>query len=33
DNGFHLLTGGNDPVSLEWTDTSGAKHIQRLKGG
>jgi hypothetical protein len=33
DNGFHLLTGGNDPVSLEWTDTSGAKHMQRLKGG
>jgi hypothetical protein len=33
DNGFHLITGGNDPVSLEWTDASGAKHIQRLKGG
>jgi hypothetical protein len=32
ENGFHLLTGGSNPVSYEWTDGSGAKHVQNMKG-
>lgn len=32
DNGFHLLTGGSDPVAYEWTSANGAKHVQNLKG-
>jgi hypothetical protein len=31
-NGFHLLTGGSNPVSYEWTDGSGTKHVQNMKG-
>jgi hypothetical protein len=32
DNGFHLLTGGSDPVAYEWASADGAKHVQNLKG-
>lgn len=31
-NGFHLLTGGSNPVSYEWTAASGAKHVQNMEG-
>jgi hypothetical protein len=32
DNGFHVLTQGQEPVSLSWTTTSGVHHVQNLKG-
>jgi hypothetical protein len=32
DNGFHVLTHGQEPISLTWTTTGGANHVQNLKG-
>jgi hypothetical protein len=32
DNGFHVLTQGQEPISLTWTNTAGVHHVQNLKG-